>query len=290
MNQSASAPVATSAPSGYDRCGDERLRPEAVAAAAAEDTARAVRVDGDRIAIDAAGELALVPVGEASIFLGRIDGAALFAAVGAVPEGDETAWASLRDLAPRTDAARAEALFTAVALGRWIAGAPFCPACGGATDVTSAGWARRCRVCDREHFPRTDPAVIVAVTDGERLLLGSNALWENNRFSCFAGFVEAGESLESAVVREVAEESGVIVTDVRYAGSQPWPYPRSLMLGFHATVADPNAAEADGEEILEVRWFSRAEIVAALAGETDVLLPGPSSIARALIVEWAGGA
>ncbi len=111
--------------------------------------------------------------------------------------------------------------------------------------MRQAGWARHCPVCGREHFPRTDPAVIVAITsahDPDRLLLGSNALWDANRFSCFAGFVEAGESLEAAVLREVREEAGVDVRDIRYRGSQAWPYPRSLMLGFLATSAADDAA------------------------------------------------
>ena len=116
---------------------------------------------------------------------------------------------------------------------------------GAHTCVADAGWSRRCPSCGRQHFPRTDPAVIVAITsaaDPDRLLLGSNALWGANRFSCFAGFVEAGESLEAAVLREVQEEAGVDAVDIRYRGSQAWPYPRSLMLGFLATAADDAAA------------------------------------------------
>ena len=135
----------------------------------------------------------------------------------------------------------------------------------------------------------TDPAVIVAITsarDPDLLLLGSNMLWEQARYSCFAGFVEAGESLERAVVREVHEEAGVVVTDVRYRGSQAWPYPRSLMLGFFATAVDDDAARPDGEEIVTLRWFHRDEIGAALAGDSTFLLPGPASIAHHLISDW----
>ncbi|WP_223171375.1 NAD(+) diphosphatase [Microbacterium sp. NIBRBAC000506063] len=105
-------------------------------------------------------------------------------------------------------------------------------------------------------------------------------------FSCFAGFVEAGESLEQSVHREIEEEAGVRLSAVRFFGSQPWPYPRSLMIGFHATATDDDLAHPDGEEIVEVRWFTRAEIASALAGEGPVGLPGPASIARRLIVDW----
>jgi NAD+ diphosphatase len=143
-------------------------------------------------------------------------------------------------------------------------------------------------VCGREHFPRTDPAVIVAVesADGERLLLGANANWGGRMYSCFAGFTEAGESLEATVHREIEEESGVRLSALRYVSSQPWPFPRSLMVGFRAVVEDESAARADGEEIIDVRWFTRAEIGSALAGDGPVGLPGPASIARALIVDW----
>ena len=148
---------------------------------------------------------------------------------------------------------------------------------------------RRCRDCSREQFPRTDPAVIVAVIDpAGRILLGRNAAWPEGLYSCLAGFVEPGESLEHAVIREIAEESGITVTQPRYRGSQPWPFPRSLMLGF--TALAPAGAEPvpDGEEILSVRWFEREEL-AHLAREGDVTLPGAVSIARALIEDWYGG-
>ena len=207
-----------------------------------------------------------------------------------------------------TDAA---IVVTARALGGWIVESSYCPACGAHADLVHAGWSRLCTSCGREHFPRTDPAVIVAITsaDGSRLLLGKNALWaDRNVYSTFAGFVEAGESLESTVAREVLEEAGVAVDDLRYRGSQSWPYPRSLMLGFHATAAAGTVARADGEEIVDVRWFSRDELAEALAaqareaqarasgasgapasvtGDTaPFALPGTASIAQRLIVDW----
>lgn len=196
-------------------------------------------------------------------------------------------WGSLRRLGGDLAEEDAAALVAAVSLARWLVDSPHCPRCGALTSVVSAGWARRCGSCERDVFPRTDPAVIVAVTDasGERLLLGSHVAWGIGRYSCFAGFVEAGESLEATVSREVQEEAGVVVDDIRYVASQAWPYPRSLMLGFMATTATTDAV-ADGEEIVDVRWFDRAQIGAALRGETDVTLPGPASIARTLIELW----
>lgn len=205
--------------------------------------------------------------------------------IDAVP--DETWW-SLRDLAGRIDPAETEVLIEAVALAGWLRDASFCPTCGGDTELRQGGWSRRCLVCGRDHFPRTDPAVIVAVEsrDGERLLLGANASWGGRMYSCFAGFTEAGESLEGTVFREIEEESGVRLSALRYVSSQPWPFPRSLMVGFRAVVDEESAARADGEEIIDVRWFTRAEIGSALEGNGPVGLPGAASIARALIVEW----
>ncbi|MGB4777017.1 NAD(+) diphosphatase, partial [Microbacterium sp.] len=209
-------------------------------------------------------------------------------------------WGALRAVGGDLPAVDAGIFVEAVALGGWLVGAPFCPACGARTLVRNAGWSRNCPDCGREHFPRTDPAVIVAVTspDRSRLLLGKNALWaDRNMYSTFAGFVEAGESLEATIVREVHEEAGVTVRDLEYRGSQAWPYPRSLMLGFHATAADPEAARPDGEEIVDVRWFGRDELADALAGaratdrpgsEPGFALPGSASIARRLIADWVG--
>lgn len=199
-------------------------------------------------------------------------------------------WVSLRALHPTLGVADGALLLEAVSLGRWILDAGHCAFCGAEAELTTGGWARRCTACGREHFPRTDPAVIVAVTDGDRILLGSNALWEQRRYSCFAGFVEAGESLEEAVRREVQEESGIDVEHVAYRGSQAWPFPRSLMLGFRARARDARTAHPDGEEILDVRWFTRAEIRTAYAGDSDLLLPGKPSIAHELISTWAAEA
>lgn len=216
----------------------------------------------------------------------------LLAAVG--PERDSIdaapaeTWLGVRDTGGMLDAESTELLVTAVALASWIRDSRFCQTCGSETELRQAGWSRRCTSCAHDIFPRTDPAVIVAVesADGERLLLGANANWRGRMYSCFAGFVEAGESLETTVHREIEEEAGVHLDDVRYISSQPWPYPRSLMVGFRATASEARRARPDGEEIIDVRWFTRDEIRSAMNGDGPVGLPGPASIARALIVDW----
>jgi NAD+ diphosphatase len=156
--------------------------------------------------------------------------------------------------------------------------------------VRDGGWVRWCPVDDRELYPRTDPAVIMAVVDDEdRLLLGHATHWPAKRFSTLAGFVEPGESLEEAVRREVMEEVRIPVAEVIYRGSQPWPFPASLMAGFRARVAGRgSAARPDGVEMAGAQWFSRVEILAAIeAGE--LMLPTRLSISRALIEDWYGG-
>lgn len=204
-------------------------------------------------------------------------------------EPEAARWVNLRQAAAIL-ADRDAALATeAIALAAWHEANPFCPRCGGETEVVQSGWVRRCLAEDRQLFPRTDPAVIVLVTDDDdRVLLGSNALWEQRRFSLLAGFVEPGEPLEHAVVREIAEEAGVAVDRVEYLGSQPWPMPASLMLGFRARLApgvDPASVRPDGEEILELRWLSRDDV--RHAGE-GLALPGTISIAGWLLEAWYG--
>jgi NAD+ diphosphatase len=204
-------------------------------------------------------------------------------------EPDESRWVGLRQLATVLPDRDAGAFTEAFALANWHASHPCCPRCGAATSVHDGGWTRRCPACGSQVFPRTDPAVIVLVTDADdRILLGSNAMWEQNRYSLLAGFVEPGESLESAVIREMHEESGLRVTDAEYLGSQPWPFPASIMCGFTARLADdqlPHDLLPDGEEILDLRWFTRDDLRTE-AG--SIMLPGPSSIARALLELWLG--
>jgi NAD+ diphosphatase len=175
----------------------------------------------------------------------------------------------------------------AVGLENWQRTHRFCSRCGERTVIAAAGHIRRCPACGAEHYPRTDPAVIMAVTDeDDRILLGRQVHWPEGRFSTLAGFVEPGESIEQAVRREVFEEAGITVGQVEYVASQPWPFPSSLMLGFmaHATSTE---IDVDGDEIHEARWFSRDELEAAF-DSGEVLPPYGISIAARLIERWYG--
>lgn len=200
---------------------------------------------------------------------------------------DDSNWGDLRQLGSTLNDLDAGLFTTAVALANWHDSHRFSPRTGEPTHSAQGGWVRK-DADDREVFPRTDAAIIVGITDADdRILLGHNAMWPANRYSLLAGFVEPGESLESAVLREVFEESGIRVIDPVYLGSQPWPFPASLMLGFTARV-DPSVESTltpDGNEILDLRWFSRDELTASLA---EIGLPGPTSIARAILDRWYG--
>lgn len=200
---------------------------------------------------------------------------------------DGDSWQSLRvigaELSPRDAGLATEA----VALFEWHDHFPACPRCGSRTVPVQAGWVRRCTVDGTEHYPRTDPAVIMAVVDEQdRLLLANSTSWPARRYSTLAGFVEPGESLEHAVRREVREETSVVVDEVVYQASQPWPFPASLMLGFRARAVTTEIA-VDGTEIANARWITRAQLRAdVICG--DVVLPPTSSIARSLIQDWFG--
>lgn len=315
MPHPASSPSAAESELRFDRSGAERDDEGLLRRVLADPLTRVLAVRRDAAPV-ADGRLHLVGVEEIAApatrsapdgsaipgirewaFLGRDgDGRALALAVLGDDAADDivpgATWAPMRAVGGDLPPAEADLLMTAVALAGWLRDAPFCPACGSATRVRHAGWSRHCPACGREHFPRTDPAVIALVTSADsddRILLGANAAWAGERYSCFAGFAEAGESLEDAVAREVEEEAGVRLRDIAYRGSQAWPYPRSLMLGFRAAVVDDGDARPDGEEIVEVRWFTREEVGAALRGEAEVQLPGAASIARRLIDDWYRG-
>lgn len=273
-----------------------------------------VILDGRLATNDAGDELRVVapsdaPAGE-RLLLGRIGGTVHFlvlwepdppeadaAAGGEQPEPAETmAWnrhggrfASLRQLAASLDEEYASLAVHAAALAGWHQRHPRCARCGARTEVAEAGAFRRCPVCSAAHFPRTDPAVIMLVTDNTgRCLLGHNKARPAGWFSTLAGFVEPGETPEDAVAREVREEVGVEVGDVAYAGSQPWPFPSSLMLGYFAA-ATTTSVRVDGHEISEARWFTRDDLAAAVE-MGEVGLPTRLSIAGALLTAWYGAA
>lgn len=233
------------------------------------------------------------------LFLGEADGVAHLAAV--LPEQEPGAdhdvdvrlavdvdWTSLRTLdAPDLEQGLA---VEAIALARWHAVHTHCPRCGTATEVTQGGWVRHCPTDGSSHFPRTDPAVIMAITDADdRLLLARGPQWAPGRRSVLAGFVEPGEGLEQAVARETAEEVGVVLDpdSVEYLGSQSWPFPASLMLGFRARATTTQLVLQE-DEIAEAGWFTRAELAAALA-DGELSSYSRNSIGRALIEDWFGG-
>lgn len=176
----------------------------------------------------------------------------------------------------------------ALGLANWHHTHPCCSRCGAETRIGLGGAVRICDVDGSEHHPRTDPAVIVLVKDkDDRLLLGRQGVWVEKLFSNFAGFVEPGESFEQSVVREVSEESGVLVHSVHYLGSQPWPFPASIMIAFEAITSDPDVARPDGEEIVELRWYSREEMRDGVKSG-ELILPSQISVSRRMIAYWYG--
>jgi NAD+ diphosphatase len=239
-----------------------------------------------------------IDAGATLIFLGLGDRRAHFAidATGADVAPDvDTELIDVRALAPSLAAGEAAILAEARSLLDWHGRHRFCAQCGSATRVASAGWVRRCPDCRASHFPRTDPVVIMLAVSGERALLGRNRRRAGARFSCLAGFVEPGETLEEAVRREVREESGIRCGRVRYLAGQPWPFPSSLMLGFLAEALTEEIT-VDPEELAEARWFTRGEIrqmvERAAAGADDptrASLPAPIAIAHHICRRWSYG-
>lgn len=242
-----------------------------------------LEVDGHgRFSANGAGPHNLAPRGarrSSDVLLGGFDGRTWFARPVEVLE--ESVSATWRDVLPQWQSPVA----AAVALVRWHAMSPHCEACGGTTTPDAGGVRRVCRACGALVFPRQDPAIIVAVLDpSDRLLLASQRAWPPDRVSIIAGFVEAGESLEQACWREVAEEVGITLENAAYVSSQPWPMPRSLMLGFVATT-NQESVEPDGDEIAWGSFWTRSELKASLES-SEIRLPGHASIARDLIDRW----
>ncbi len=226
-----------------------------------------------------------------AVYLGEADGVPYAAVHGerflSVNGRTADAWAGLRELGADLGDLDAGLLVQAIGILEWHARHRFSPLTGAPTTVERAGWVQRDPTTGAQFFPRTDPAVIMLVHDGaDRVVLGRQAAWLPGRFSILAGFVEPGESAEAAVVREVAEEVGLRVTDVRYVGSQPWPFPQSLMLGFLARVEGDDTLVPDVDEIEEASWFTRAEL---RTGAGPRALPPPVSIARHMLDRWIAG-
>ncbi len=224
------------------------------------------------------------------VFLGQDQhGTAYLGVVGQAQDASGTApWRSLREVGVLLSDQDAGMFATVLGLANWHAVHTHCPLCGTATEPDQAGWIRRCPKDGTEHYPRTDPAVIMAVTDAaDRLLLARSPKWPQGRLSVLAGFVEPGESLEAAVAREVLEEVGVVVEHVHYLGSQPWPFPSSLMVGFTGRAVD-SALHLDQEEIAEAVWVTRQELAQMVAAGSFAISP-TVSIARRMIERWYGG-
>ncbi|WP_423067155.1 NAD(+) diphosphatase [Devosia sp. CN2-171] len=195
----------------------------------------------------------------------------------------------IRGLMPTLSRLEGESVATGRALLGWHATHRFCANCGAGSAVESAGWVRKCPQCGAQHFPRTDPVVIMAITHGDRLLLGRSPSWPERMYSLLAGFVEPGETIEAAVRRETLEESAIKVGPVQYIASQPWPFPMSLMFGCHGEALSEEVT-IDPVELSHARWFSRDEVLQILAGaHPEVNCPRPGAIAGALIDAWARG-
>jgi NAD+ diphosphatase len=296
-----------------DRSGHLRGNEQWLAAAWARRDSRVVVIEHGRAVVsmsDGAARLVFVPPAQAPdgirFLLGTdTDGVAYFGVDGPLPESpgapaaggagpaagdqDEVRPATLREAGPLLGDRDAGLMTHAVGLANFHDSHHFCPRCGAPSEPVLSGSARRCTAEGTDEFPRSDPAMIVLVTDpDDRILLASNANWSTTRYSVLAGFVETGESAEQAVVREVHEEVGITVTDVRYLGSQPWPLPQSLMLGFRASAPGGQQINVDGDEITHAGWYSRAELDAAVAAGT-VGLPASVSIAHQIIQTWYGG-
>lgn len=276
-----------------DRADHIRANPDALSAQMGW-RARLLTLDGLMPAVDETGALVWGSLADAVpnaelVFLGLDEDRPCFAAV---PERGDNAprmanpalWAAMAALSPADLALYGSAR----SIVDWHARHRFCANCGASTKLSKGGWQRDCENCGAQHFPRTDPVAITLVEhlDG-RLMLGRGLGWPEGRFSALAGFVEPGESIEEGVAREVLEESGVSVRDVTYVASQPWPFPSQLMIGCHA-FADDDALTVDTTEMAEIRWFTRADVAAAMAGEDGApfLRPLEQAIATHLIAWW----
>lgn len=251
------------------------------------------RIDGTKLALLTSAQVDELEKQSAEIeryFLGLDSNQVAYfvAHRGDAPSEYPSGYESLRTIGKSLSDLEIGAAVHALALSLWHQSHRRCAKCGAETKSTLGGSVRKCLSCEADHHPRTDPAVIVLVKDkSDRILLGRQRVWPPKRFSTFAGFVEPGESFERTVVREVAEECGGSVESMRYLGSQPWPFPASLMIAFEATITNPDSVKADGEEIEEIIWLDRDSLKSKNQSE-ELLLPPKISVARAMIESWYG--
>jgi len=268
---------------GLDRADALRGDAPAIAALAGRSDARELAWSGGLPELTADGRLAWQPVTTPELFLGFDGESPRFSAI---HEAEGAPWAAFPLLAILNDG-DAPLFAAALSLSRWHTRHRFCANCGHSTDLVRGGWSRRCPSCSAEHFPRVDPVVIMIAEHGGELLLGRQPHYPPDRYSALAGFVEVGESIEDAVRRELHEEAGIAVRDVRYVASQPWPFPSSLMIGCSAH-AESRELTIDRTELEDARWFSRDAIAAALAGAPDAAFQPPpkAAIARTLLERW----
>ena len=267
---------------GLDRADLLRAQPDKLAELAARADARELQWRGGMPMLNSDGRLCWGQVGSPLLFLGLDGDSPRFSALPPAPPTG-VAFALLAQL----DERQAPLFACALSLANWHGRHGHCSVCGNPTEVVRGGWSRRCRACGGEHFPRSDPVVIMLVEHEGRLLLGRQPHYPPGRFSALAGFVEPGETIEAAVAREVKEEAGIDVADVRYVASQPWPFPSSLMIGCRAEALSGQLT-VDFTELDDARWFSRDEVVAAVSDDPDAsFLPPPRyAIARTLMEDW----
>jgi NAD+ diphosphatase len=269
---------------GLDRADQLRSQPERISELVSDPAARQLQWLDGFPALDSDGRLLWGKVDDPALFLGLDNGAPRFTSL--VPQSPADARAAFAFL-PLLDSADAPIFAAAQSLTNWHRRHPFCANCGQPSAVVRGGWSRRCDNCGAEHFPRVDPVVIMLAEHDGRLLLGRQPQYPPGRFSALAGFVEAGETIEAAVARELAEEAGIAVADVTYVASQPWPFPSSLMVGCTARAFDDRLT-IDKTELDDARWFTREEVAAALVGAPAAafLPPPPYAIARTLLENW----
>jgi NAD+ diphosphatase len=267
---------------GIDRADQLRAQPDRVAELANHPEARQLAWRNGLPSVSETG-LEWEPVSSPELLLGVVDGAPLFSATEQPHANARAAFDTIGTLSP----SEAPLFASALSLAWWHSRHRFCANCGHASEIERAGWSRRCPSCSAQHFPRVDPVVIMLAEHDGRLLLGRQPQYPAGRYSALAGFLEPGESIEASVARELKEEAGIVVADVTYIASQPWPFPSSLMIGCHARALGDRLT-IDRTELDDACWFTRSEVEAAIRGdERAPFLPPPRfAIARTLLEHW----